>query len=133
MTSPNINATPETNADKLDGIDESGAELGFRKVAMLYVARLFGLPKDYAFPEGGNETASALNHVATLAKVLTRQALLADGNTYDVFDMLATNTKWILSQNIHINDDELDSVNYKPPVAAAPKSNKVARFFGLTK
>jgi hypothetical protein len=118
MTDPNINATPQSNADKLDGTDDNGVELPFRKVAMLYVARLFGLAKDYAFPEGGNETASALNHVATLAKVLTRQALLADGNTYDVFDMLVTNTKWILSQNIHINDNEVDSVNYKAPVAA---------------
>lgn len=113
MTSPNVNASPQSVSDKLDGIDGNGNELPFRKVAMFYEAHPFGLAKDYAFAEAPNETASELNHVATLAKLLTRKKTLADGNQYDAWDMLVAITKYVLSQNPHIMDDEVLSVNYK--------------------
>jgi hypothetical protein len=117
MTSPNVNASPQSVSDKLDGIDGDGNELPFRKVAMFYEAHTFGLAKDYAFSEGPNETASELNHAATLAKLLTRKHTLADGNQYDAWDMLVTLTKAAVLANPHINDDEPLSVNYKKPAA----------------
>jgi hypothetical protein len=91
---------------------------------MLFTARMFGLGKDYAFPEAPNVSTSVFDQVTTLAKLQTRTALLADGNTYDVYDMLRTCTKYVLSQNIHINDDEVNSVNYK-----APKAGVLRRIF----
>lgn len=117
MTSPNVNASPQSVSDKLDGIDATGAELPFRKVAMFYEAHPFGLAVDYAFEEGPNETASELNHAATLAKLFTRKHTLADGNQYDAWDMLVTLTKAAVLANPHINDDEPLSVNYKKPAA----------------
>lgn len=115
MTSPdpNAGATPASNADKLDGTDGNGNALKYRLAAMLYVARMFGLGTDYAFPEGPNVTPSALNHLTTLAKLLTRKQKLADGNEYDIWDCIFTITKWVLTQNPHINDDELNSVGHK--------------------
>lgn len=113
---PNINATPESNADKLDGVDGSGNPLNFRQAAMFFDARMFGLPKDYAFPEGANTTSSLLNHGTSLAKLLTRKQKLADGNDYDLWDCIFTITKYVLSQNIHINDNEINSVNHKATV-----------------
>ncbi|WP_136244751.1 hypothetical protein [Mycobacterium intracellulare] len=117
MTSPNVNASPESVANELDGIDGNGNELPFRKVAMFYDAHMFGLPTDYAFPEGSNETASAVNHITSLAKLLTRKQKLADGNDYDAWDCLFTITKYVLSQAPHINDNEVLSVNYKKPAS----------------
>lgn len=117
MTDPNINATPQSVADSLSGDDESGNQLSYRKVAMLYPAHMFGLNKDYAFPEGSNEASSILDEITTLAKLETRTATLADGNTYDLYDMVRTVTKWILLQDKTINDDEPLSVNYKAPSA----------------
>ncbi len=113
MTSPNANATAQSVSDKLDGIDGNGNAEPYDVVAMLYDANLLGLAKDYAFPEGPNVSSSALDHVNTLAKVLTRTHKHADGNTYDVFDAVQTILKWVLTQNLHINDDEPNSVNYK--------------------
>lgn len=117
MTDPNVNASPESVADSLDGIDGSGDPLLFRQVAMLYDSNLFGLSKDYAFPEGSNTTPSVLNHGATLAKVWTRTRKMSDGNDYDAHDALFTLLKVALAANPHINDDEKNSVNYKPPTA----------------
>ena len=117
MTSPNINASPESVANQIDGLDGNGNQLPFRKVAMFYDAHMFGLATDYAFPEGPNESASMTDHAASLAKLLTRKQKLADGNDYDLFDAVFTITKWVLSQNININDDELLSVNHKKPAA----------------
>ena len=117
MTSPNVNASPQSVSDKLDGLDANGNELPFRKVAMFYEAHMFGLASDYAFPEGPNETASELNHVATLAKLFTRKKTLADGNQYDALDALWTVAKSIVKANPHINDDEPLSGNYKKPTA----------------
>jgi hypothetical protein len=58
-------------------------------------------------------SASALDHVASLAKLATRKKTLADGNSYDLFDMIYTIAKDVVQRNPHINDDELLSVNYK--------------------
>lgn len=117
MTSPNVNASPESVANELDGIDGNGNELPFRKVAMFYDAHMFGLPIDYAFPEPANESASMCDHAASLAKLLTRTQKLADGNDYDAWDCLFTITKYVLSQAPHINDNEVLSVNYKKPAS----------------
>lgn len=117
MTSPNVNASPESVANQIDGLDGGGNQLPFRKVAMFYDSHMFGLSKDYAFPEGSNESASMADHAASLAKLLTRTAKLVDGNDYDLFDMVRTITKYVLSQAPHINDDEPLSVNYKRPAA----------------
>jgi hypothetical protein len=114
----NENADPKSVSDKLDGLDPSGGQLPWRKVAMFFEAHAFGLSKDYAFPEGANESAAALDHVASLAKLLTRKRTLADGNQYDGWDMLLACTKYVLSQNIHIMDDEPLSVNYKKPASS---------------
>ena len=111
MTAPNASADPHTIADKLDGMNNGNQE-PFRKVAMLYDARILGLDKDYAFPVGEGVTSSLLDHVTTLAKILTRKVHMADGNSYDALDMLATLTKALIAENPLINDDEVNSVNY---------------------
>lgn len=117
MTDPNVNATPQSVADSIAGTDGNGIQLGYRVAAMLYDAHMFGLPKDYAFPEGPNTSSSLLDQGTTLAKLLTRKQKLADGNDYDLWDAVFTCAKWVLSQNIHINDNEVNSVNYKAPTA----------------
>ena len=89
--------------------------LPYALAAMLFDANMFGIGKDYVYPEQPNVTAARYDHITTLAKVLTRKAKLADGNEYDAYDMLRTCTKWVLSQNPHINDDEVNSVSYKKP------------------
>jgi len=117
MADPNANATAVSNADKLDGKDSNGNPLYYRIAAMFYDARMFGLSggkAPYAYPEPANASSSVLDQVTSLAKLLTRKQTFIDGNSYDVFDMLATTTKWILAQNPHINDNEVNSVNYKP-------------------
>ncbi|PIJ36724.1 hypothetical protein BMW24_003390 [Mycobacterium heckeshornense] len=113
MTDPNINATAQSVSDKLDGLDGSGNQLPYRKAAMFYEANLLGLSKDYAFREGANTSPSALDQVTSLAKLLTRKHTLADGNQYDVWDAIMTIAKSIVAANPHINDDEINSVNYK--------------------
>jgi len=119
MTSPdpNANATPQSVADSISGTDGSGTALGYQIVAMLYDAHMFGLGKDYAFPETSNTSPSLLDKATTLAKLLTRKQTLADGNDYDLWDCVFTITKWVLTQNVHINDNEVNSVNYKTPTA----------------
>ena len=114
MTDPLANATPESVSDQLAGTDGGGNALPFEKAAMLYDAHMFGLSKDYAFPEGSNTSPALPDHVTTLAKLLTRKQKLVDGNDYDAWDCLFTITKYVLSQNVHINDTEVNSVNFKP-------------------
>lgn len=113
MTDPNVNATAQTVSDKIDGTNIDGAILGYRQAAMFYDANMFGLSKDYAFPEGSNASPSLLDQATSMAKLLTRKQTLADGNDYDLWDCVFTITKWILAQNPHINDDEINSVNHK--------------------
>ncbi len=113
MTDPNVNATAQTVSDKLDGTNNDGQLLGYRRAAMFYDANMFGLSKDYDFPEGPNTSPSMLDQGTSLAKLLTRKQTLADGNNYDLWDCVFTITKWVLSQDVHINDDEINSVNYK--------------------
>jgi hypothetical protein len=117
MSDPNVFATPQSVADSLSGTDGNGNQLPWAKVAFLYNANLLGLGSDYAFPEGSNESSSRLDQITTLAKILSRTHTHADGNTYDAWDALHTILKWVLAQNVHINDDEKHSVNYKAPTA----------------
>jgi hypothetical protein len=119
MTDPNAGATAASNADKLDGTDGLGNALRNRLVAMFYDAHTFGRSKDYAFPEGSNTSPSALDHVTSVTKLTTRTQKLADLNDYDIWDCIFTLTKWVLKQDIHINDDEPLSVNH---VVAPPKA-----------
>lgn len=114
MTDPNINATAQSVADKLDGVDGNGNQLVYRKAAMLYEANMFGLGKDYAFIEGPNVSPSMQDQSTTLAKLLTRKLTLADGNQYDLWDAVMTIAKSVVAANPHINDDEPNSVNHKP-------------------
>ena len=114
MTSPNANATPTTVSNKIDGIDDiTGQAEPFRLVAMLYDAHMFGLSKDYAFPENPNVSASFADIVTTLGKLLTRTHKMADGNDYTMWDAIMTGCKAVIAANPHINDDEPLSVNYK--------------------
>lgn len=92
--------------------------LPYMLVARLFDAHMFGLSTDYAYPEGPNVTAAKYDDITTLAKLLTRKQKLADGNDYDLWDCVFTCAKWVLSQNPHINDNEVNSVNYTKP---APK------------
>lgn len=117
MTAPNDGASAQNILDKLDGVNAGNSE-PFRRVAMLYDANILGLETDYAFPEGGNVSSSALDQVTTLTKVLTRKVKMADGNSYDALDMLATLCKALIMANPYINDDEVNSVNHR---RAAPK------------
>lgn len=117
MTSPNVNASAESVANEIDGIDGNGNQLPFRKVAMFYDSHLFGRATDYAFPEGSNESASMADHVASEAKLWTRTRKMSDGNDYDAHDALFTLLKIALQANPHINDDEPLSVNYKKPAS----------------
>lgn len=100
-------------ANALDGSSGTAA-LPWALAAMLYNGSMFGLSKDYAYPESANTSASRYDQITTLAKLLTRTHKHADGNSYDAFDALQTLVKWVLTQNVHINDDEKNSVNYKP-------------------
>jgi hypothetical protein len=92
MTSPdpNAGATAATVLNALSGIDDStGEPLSFDEVALLQPSARFSLQNGpYPFPEGPNTSASGLDKLTTLAKVLTRTYVAADGNTYDIFDML---------------------------------------------
>lgn len=120
MTSPdpNAGATPESVADQLGGlIPGTGTPLPFEEVAMLYDSNLFGLSKDYAFPEGSNTSSALPDHDSTLAKLWTRKRTMSDGNDYDAHDALFTLLKIGLAANPHINDDEKNSVNFKAPTA----------------
>lgn len=83
--------------------------------AMLYNANILGLSTDYAYPEGPNVSASRYDQITTLAKVLTRKHTQVDGNSYDIWDAVQTILKWVLTQNPHINDTEVQSANYKKP------------------
>lgn len=110
----NENADPRTVSDKLDGIDDgTGQALPYRLAAMLYTAHMFGLGKDYAFPEGPNVSSSMPDQVTTLTKLLTRTKKMPDNNEYTLWDAIMTNCKANILANPHINDDEVNSVNYK--------------------
>lgn len=84
-------------------------------VARFYNANMFGLSKDYAYPEGSNVTSSRYDSITSMDKLLTRKRKHVDGNSYDAWDCLQTIVKSILAVNPHINDDEKNSVNYKLP------------------
>jgi hypothetical protein len=98
-----------------NGIDGNGQALRYALAAMLYDAHMFGLGADYAFPEVSNTTSSRWDQLTTLTKLLTRKQQLADGNDYDLWDCVFTVAKWVVQQNPHINDDEVQSKNYRAP------------------
>ena len=97
----------------MNGSDGTAA-LPYALVAILYDAHMFGLGKDYAYPESSNTTSSRYDQLTTLAKLLTRKQTLADGNDYDVWDCVFTIAKWVVKNDLTINDDEVLSVNHKP-------------------
>lgn len=89
----NENATPKTVSDKLDGLDDAtGNRLPYRLTALMLPSTVFSLRPggNYPYTEGPNVSASLVDQVVTLAKVLARTYIASDGKTYDVFDMLAT-------------------------------------------
>jgi hypothetical protein len=115
MTDPNANASPQSVADQIAGTDGGGTPLDYEKVAMFFGSNMFGLNKDYAFKQGAYVGVAMPDKLTGLAKLLTRLTTpMADGNVYDLHDMLRTCTKWILAQDLHINDNEVNSVNHKP-------------------
>jgi hypothetical protein len=116
---PNDAAGPSDVANKIDGVNgATGQAEPFRLAAMLYDAHLLGLGKDYAFPEGSNVSASMADQVTTLAKLLTRKKKMVDGNDYDLWDACMTAAKAAIIANQHVNDDEVNSVNYKKPASS---------------
>jgi hypothetical protein len=90
--------------------------------AFFYDSHLFGLKKDYAFPEGANVSSSRLDQTTSMAKLLTRARTMPDGNDYDLHDAVFTILKSVLLANPHINDNEPLSVHYKPTVATLEAS-----------
>lgn len=99
-------------SNALNGSDGTAA-LKYAIVARFYDANLFGRDKDYAYPEGSNTSSSRLDSITSLDKLLTRTHSHEDGNDYDAWDAVQTIVKWILTQDIGINDDEVNSVNHK--------------------
>ena len=95
--------------------------LPYALVARFFDGHMFGRSHDYTYPEGSNVSASRLDSITSLDKNLDRTALLADGNDYDLYDMIRTIAKSVVLANPHINDDEPLSVNYKgaPAVKSA--------------
>ena len=97
----------------LQGGTNTGA-FPYALAAMLYSANMFGLPTDYAYPEAANVSAAMPDHLTTLAKLLTRTYVQADGMEYDAWDCLQTITKWILKQDPTINADEVNAKSGSP-------------------
>ena len=96
----------------------SAGAFSYALAAMLYEANMFGLSKDYAYPEGSNVSAARWDQITTVAKLLTRKQKFADGNEYDIWDAVMTIAKSVVKADPHINDDEVNSVNYKAPAAS---------------
>lgn len=91
--------------------------LPYALVARFYDGNLFGRNKDYAYPEGPNVSSSRLDSITSMDKLLTRTHKHVDGNEYDLWDAVQTIVKSILLDDIHINDNEPNSVNYKAPTS----------------
>lgn len=100
-----------------NGGTDTGA-FPYALAAMFYDANMFGLSKDYAHPEDANTSASRWDQITSTAKLLTRKMRMPDGNDYDIWDAVMTLCKATVVANPHINDDEPNSVNYKPPAAS---------------
>ncbi|PBA43505.1 hypothetical protein CKJ63_03325 [Mycobacterium avium] len=88
-TDPNIGATAQSVSDKLDG-EIDGQPLDYALAALLQPSQRFSLRPggSYPYTEGPNASASRLDQITTLAKILARTYIAADGNEYDVFDIL---------------------------------------------
>lgn len=121
MTDPNAGASPESVADQLAGTDGGGNPLPYEEAAAFFQSNMFGLSKDYAEPQGPYLAVAMPDKVTSLTKLLTRLTTpMADGNVYDVHDMLRTITKWILLQDVNINNNEPDAVNFGKTIAVPP-------------
>jgi hypothetical protein len=106
MADPDINATAESVSDKLDG-QVNGTPLSYDEVAMLRKSSIFTLRNgDYPYQEGANTDPSFIDHVNTLAKILTRTWVGSDGNEYDVADAIFSLLKTELLANPALNADE---------------------------
>lgn len=90
MPDPNANASPQSIADKLDGVDSNGNPLSYDLVDLLAPSGIFSLGTTYAYPEGRNTSSSFIDHENTLAKILSRTFVASDGHTYDIFDAVMT-------------------------------------------
>ena len=113
-----------------NGLSPDGKALPYALVARFYDAHMFGRAVDYAFPEGSNVSPSRWDGITSLDKHLNRTAKLADGNDYDLYDMIRTIAKSVVLANPHINDDEPLSVNYKgAPPGPSPTKLAVERHF----
>lgn len=99
--------------------------LSYALVARFYDAHIFGRAVDYAYKEGSNVSPSRWDGITSLDKLLTRTKAMPDKNDYDLWDMVATICKSVLLANLHLNDDEPLSVNYKG-APAAPSATKAA-------
>lgn len=92
MVNPNIDASPASVSDKLDG-QASGSQLSYRLMALLHESTIFSLRNgdgSYPYPEGPNTSSSLLDGFTTIAKIVGRTYKASDGRVYDVFDILAT-------------------------------------------
>jgi hypothetical protein len=106
MADPNIDASPESVSDKLDG-EVGGAALSYDEVAMLRKSSIFTLRNgDYPFQEGENTDPSFIDHTNTLAKILTRTWVGPDGHEYDTGDAIFTLLKAALLANPTLNANE---------------------------
>jgi len=73
----------------IDGVDVNNNGLAWRKVNLLRNAVPGDLSKvTDGTAEGPNESTSALDHVTTLAKVLTRRYVAKTGEQLDIWDMV---------------------------------------------
>ncbi|OIN80856.1 hypothetical protein [Mycobacterium malmoense] len=94
MSDPNVNASAESVADKLDGVID-GQPLPYDEVDMLAQAEKFSLSgtvpgvTPVAYPEGENKSSSFIDHVNTLTKEFARTYKdPADGKVYDPWDAI---------------------------------------------
>ena len=103
MSDPNVNASPKSVSDKLDGLKD-GQPLTYDLIDQLQVAERFSLSgtvpdvTPVKYPEGENVSPSFIDHVNTLGKVFLRLYKAKDGNTYDAWDMLTLVTDYVLAQ-----------------------------------
>lgn len=104
----------DQNVDNLMNGSSGTAALPEALVARFYDSNLFGRGTDYAYPEGPNVTSSRYDSITSVDKLLTRTRKMADGNDYDLHDAVFTILKSVLLADKTINDDEKNSVNFKP-------------------
>jgi hypothetical protein len=124
---PNDAAGPADIANKFDGVDgATGRALQYRLYAWGYEAHAFGLPVDYAYPEGQNVSASMGDGVTSLAKLFGRKKTLIDGNQYDSWDMLVASAKAALRTYPDLMSNEVLSKNYGKQIPLTAEQAELA-------